>query len=209
LQPVCNGEFFRGRGKPPLYFVALVAGPRYFAVILKKKKSNPLIYSRRCLWYCIRVISENAFKMEQPTNNNNYRLNGNMHHNGHMPGQNTPDASRTEGKKCFLVFKQNKYLTIPTKTIAFFYIKYDSPMIVCFDGQEYFVNFSLDQLQQLLPETQFFRLNRQYLVNFNAVKEVEHYFARKLLVKLTITAPEKLIVSKEKATKFLHWLGNR
>ena len=115
----------------------------------------------------------------------------------------------TTGKKSFLVFKSNKYLIVPTENIAFFYIKYESPVIMCFDRQEYFVNYSLEQIQNLLPEKQFYRLNRQYLINFNAVKEVEHYFARKLLVNPVIPMKDKLIVSKEKVTEFLHWLDNR
>jgi len=115
----------------------------------------------------------------------------------------------TTGKKSFLVFKSNKYVIVRTENIAFFYIKYESPVIMCFDRQEYFVNYSLEQIQNLLPEKQFYRLNRQYLINFNAVKEVEHYFARKLLVNPVIPIKDKLIVSKEKVTGFLHWLDNR
>ena len=113
------------------------------------------------------------------------------------------------GKKSFLVFKHNKYITVPTENIAFFYVKYESSVIMCFDRQEYSVNHSLEHIQNLLPEKQFFRLNRQYLINFSAVKEVEHYFARKLLVNLAVPAPEKLLVSKEKVSIFLDWLENR
>jgi DNA-binding LytR/AlgR family response regulator len=113
------------------------------------------------------------------------------------------------GKKSFLVFRNNRYLTIPTDAIAFFYVKNEYAIIVCFDRQEYIVNYSLEHIQNILSELQFFRLNRQHLVNFNAVKEVEHYFARKLLVKLIIPVTEKMIVSKEKASSFLHWLENR
>jgi DNA-binding LytR/AlgR family response regulator len=80
---------------------------------------------------------------------------------------------------------------------------------MCFDKQEYFSNYSLEQIQNLLPEKQFYRLNRQYLINFNAVKEVEHYFARKLLVNPVIAINDRLIVSKEKVSEFLHWLDNR
>ena len=114
-----------------------------------------------------------------------------------------------QGKKSFLVFKNNKYINVLTENIAFFYIKYESPMIMCFDKQEYFVNYSLEQIQNLLPQKLFYRLNRQYLINFNAVKEVEHYFARKLLVNPVIPTKDKLIVSKEKVSEFLHWLDNR
>jgi two-component system response regulator LytT len=114
-----------------------------------------------------------------------------------------------EAKKSFLVFKHNKYLTVPTRQIAFFYVKFDSPLLVCNDRQEYAVNYSLKQIHNLVTNQQFFRLNKQYLINFDAVKEVEHYFARKLLVKLTVEAPDKLLVSKEKASDFLRWLENR
>lgn len=120
-----------------------------------------------------------------------------------------PNSLRVQGKKSFLVFKHNKYMTIPTETIALFYIKFDSPVMVCFDKQEYFLNYSLERIQQLLCEMQFFRLNRQCLINFSAIKEVEHYFARKLLVRPVIPMTEKLLVSKEKATSFLRWLENR
>jgi two-component system response regulator LytT len=114
-----------------------------------------------------------------------------------------------QGKSSFLVFKHNKYFIVPTESIAFFYVKYETSSIVGFDLQEYFLNHSLENVQNLLDEKQFFRLNRQYLVNFRAVKEVEHYFARKLLVNLVVPAREKMVVSKEKVRPFLHWLDNR
>jgi len=113
------------------------------------------------------------------------------------------------GKKSFLVSRNNKYINVLTENIALFYIKYESPVIKCFDQQEFFVNYSLDKIQSLLPEKQFYRLNRQYLVNFNAVKEVEHYFARKLLVNPVVPVKDKLLVSKEKVSEFLNWLDNR
>lgn len=112
-------------------------------------------------------------------------------------------------KSSFLIYDRHKYIIVRTESIAFFYIKFETPVIVCFDGKEYFVGQSLDQLQGVLPAHQFYRLNRQFLVNFDAVKEVEHYFARKLLVNIIVPVKEKLIVSKEKVTQFLEWLDNR
>ena len=113
------------------------------------------------------------------------------------------------GKKSFLVFKHNKYTTVSTDSIAFFYIRNEATSIMCFDQQEYSLSQSLDQVISLLSPVQFFRLNRQYIVNFNAIKEVEHYFMRKLFVKLTIPTPEKLLINKEKPPVFLNWLENR
>ncbi len=148
--------------------------------------------------------------MEFLSNANDYSASGNI--SASLATNTTaflPKLLNRTGKQSFLVYKHNKYLTVPTGNIAFFYIKYDCTILVCFDRQEYSVNYSLEQLQQLLPDLQFYRLNRQYLISFSAVKEVEHYFARKLLVKLSIPVTEKLLVSKEKAPDFLRWLENR
>lgn len=113
------------------------------------------------------------------------------------------------GKKSFLVFKNNKYVNVLTENIAMFYVKYDTLVMMCFDSQEYFINYSLEQIQSLIPGKQFFRLNRQYLINFNAIKEAEHYFARKLLVNPVVPVKDKLLVSREKVSEFLHWLDDR
>lgn len=114
-----------------------------------------------------------------------------------------------DGKKSFLVFKNNKYVIVPTENIAFFYIKDEVPTIGTFDKNEFSISQSLDEVYNLLSPKQFFRLNRQYLINFKSVLEVEHYFARKLFVKLVVPTPEKLLVGKDKVTAFLSWLENR
>jgi two-component system response regulator LytT len=114
-----------------------------------------------------------------------------------------------QGKQSFLVTKQHKYLTIPTETIAFFYVRNESATIMTSDGQEYALAQSLDEITASLNPTQFFRVNRQYLISFKAIIEVEHYFARKLLVKMTPATPETLLVGKDKTTAFLSWLEKR
>lgn len=113
------------------------------------------------------------------------------------------------GKKSFLVFKDNKYTVIAVEQIAFFYIKGDLPAMVTFEGTEYIISQPLDTISNQLSPGQFYRINRQYLINFDAVHEVEHYFARKLLVHLKTPTPEKIIIGKNKATEFLQWLDNR
>jgi two-component system, LytTR family, response regulator LytT len=116
---------------------------------------------------------------------------------------------REEGKKSFLVFQNNKYITIATDQIAFFYTRHETTHLVNFQKQTFTIPASLDQLQGQLSAAQFYRLNRQYIINFSAVKEVEHYYGRKLLVHLQVPAPDDLTVGKEKSTAFLNWLSER
>jgi len=117
----------------------------------------------------------------------------------------SPPTSKTS----FLVFKNHKYTTVHTDSIAYFHIHNDSTYIMCFDKQEFTINQPLDQITSAVSAKQFFRVNRQYLVNFKAIKEVEHYFLRKLYVKLVIDTPEKLLINKEKSHTFLEWMEDR
>jgi DNA-binding LytR/AlgR family response regulator len=139
-----------------------------------------------------------------------------LEHFFQSPKPNSPElaallnlAGQQNGKKSFLVFKDNKYLTIPTESIAFFYIHHETPTIVTFDQKEYGITQPLEEVHNLLPVKQFYRVNRQYLVNFSAIKEVEHFFARKLLIHLVIPCQDKLLVGKDKVTGFLNWLEER
>ncbi|TBO43673.1 LytR/AlgR family response regulator transcription factor [Pedobacter kyonggii] len=117
--------------------------------------------------------------------------------------------SSPAGKESFLVFKNQKYTTVQTENIAFFYIRNDASTIMCFDKQEFALSQSLDQITAQVSSKQFFRVNRQYLVNFKAIKEIEHYFLRKLFVKLVIETPDKLLINKEKTPAFLSWMEDR
>lgn len=119
------------------------------------------------------------------------------------------ETSSLAGKKSFLVFKDNKYSTINTEDIAYIYMQNGSATLVTYKEQQYSQGRSLDQVQSLLSPKDFFRVNRQYLVSFRAVRDVEHYFSRKLLVNLTLPSPEKLLIAKEKARAFLQWLDCR
>ena len=128
----------------------------------------------------------------------------------------TPDISelllqmvQPSAKTSFLVFKHQKYTTVQVAQIAYFYIRNESTSMMCFDGQEFPHNQSLDQVAGSVSAKQFFRVNRQFLVNFSAIKEIEHYFLRKLYLKLVIETPEKLLINKEKSTAFLSWMENR
>lgn len=116
---------------------------------------------------------------------------------------------QSTSKSSFLVFKNQKYTTILTENIAYFHIHNEITHLVTFDKEQFQLTQSLGQVAEQVSEKQFFRVNRQYLVNFKAIKEMEHYFQRKILVKLIIETPEKLLINKEKTHSFFTWLEDR
>lgn len=112
-------------------------------------------------------------------------------------------------KSSFLVFKNQKYTTIPTENIAYFFIHNEITHLMTFDKQQFQLTQTLGQIAEQVSQKQFFRINRQYIINFSAIKEMEHYFQRKILVKLTVETPEQLLINKEKSHSFFTWLENR
>lgn len=112
-------------------------------------------------------------------------------------------------KQSFLVYQHGKYQPVPTANIAYIFVRNETTTIVTNAHEQYAIDQSLEETGGQLDPKLFFRINRRYLVSFRAIKEVEHYFARKLLLKLTLPTEEKLLVGKDKVTAFLSWLDKR
>lgn len=73
-------------------------------------------------------------------------------------------------------------------------------------GRDYAINYSLDQLDDLLDPDQFFRINRKYIVSSAAILDIISYSNSRLLVKLNANTSDDLIVSREKVQDFKKWL---
>jgi len=107
-----------------------------------------------------------------------------------------------------LVYYKDKILPIGLEEIALFYIDGEIIRLHCFNGKSYIVNQALDELEQL-TKGDFFRVNRQYLVNRRAVMDANLYPPRKYVVNLTIPFKEALVVSKNRTAAFLQWLTRK
>ena len=108
-----------------------------------------------------------------------------------------------------LVYQKDKILPLKLEIIALFYIADEVTHLLTFDAKTYSVNKNMEQLEQL-SGNDFFRVNRQYLVNRKAVIDASRYFLRKLSVNISVPYnKEKILVSKEKIPQFLAWLEMR
>lgn len=73
-------------------------------------------------------------------------------------------------------------------------------------GRDYAINYSLDQLVDLLDPAKFFRISRKFIVSFSAISDIISYSNSRLLVKLNTNYSDDLIVSREKVQDFKKWL---
>lgn len=116
---------------------------------------------------------------------------------------------KTAYRTSFLVSHRDKLLPIAVSDIAFFYIEHEVTFLNTFDGKRYVVNSTMEELERSLDPTVFYRANRQFLMNYANISEVEHFFARKLLIKTKVPTKEQVVVSKAKSTDFLNWMQAR
>ncbi|WP_420152540.1 LytR/AlgR family response regulator transcription factor [Siphonobacter sp.] len=112
------------------------------------------------------------------------------------------DMSRP--KNIFVHFR-DKLIPIEPATINYIYT-YNHVAYIHTDSQQYEIRETLDELALLLPERDFYRANRQYIIPQRKVQHVERSFTRKLTVKLTVPTPQPIVVSKARASEFLQWL---
>ncbi|NME68611.1 LytR/AlgR family response regulator transcription factor [Flammeovirga aprica] len=68
------------------------------------------------------------------------------------------------------------------------------------------IDFTLDKLEYELDPSMFFRVNRQYIVNVNAVKSIEPFYNGKWVLRLKTMEEEEIVIPKEKAPKFKKWV---
>jgi Response regulator of the LytR/AlgR family len=112
-------------------------------------------------------------------------------------------------KTALLVHHKEKIIPVQVKDIAFFYLDKSIVNITTVTGQKYFMPSAMDEVEKMLNPSAFYRANRQFIINRPAIVNAEHFFARKLVVKLSVETPENIVISKAKASEFLHWLeGN-
>ncbi|MEN8124987.1 MAG: LytTR family DNA-binding domain-containing protein [Bacteroidota bacterium] len=68
------------------------------------------------------------------------------------------------------------------------------------------IDLTLDQVDEKLDPIKFFRVNRKYLVNIDAIKDIVSYTNSRLQLKLQNFDTDDIIVSREKVKTFKTWL---
>lgn len=109
-------------------------------------------------------------------------------------------------KTSLLINHREKIIPVLIKDVAYFCLENTVIRAHMLQHQQYYLTTSLDELEKIIDPQIFYRANRQYLINRNAVAGVERFFSRKLAVKLSVETPETIIVSKIKTAEFLAWL---
>lgn len=112
-------------------------------------------------------------------------------------------SKNPSSRSSLLAYFRDEIIPIEINNIDLVTVEYDR-VIVNLKNQKFEIKETMDNLMEFLDPQQFFRSNRQSIVNRKFIKNIQHSTGRKLCVSLL--NKETLIISKLKANKFLEWV---
>lgn len=116
------------------------------------------------------------------------------------------EFARSHKTRFFIKVGQH-YRSIPVQEIESFFVQEKSTFLMHTDGKAMDIDYSLDQLGNMLDPALFFRVNRSYLVNINWIKDVVIYSGSRLKLKLASGKyNEPILVSRDKVSPFKKWM---
>lgn len=118
-----------------------------------------------------------------------------------------PAAANREYRSRFLVKHLQKYVTVDVADIAYFWSEGRVNFFKTRAGQKYLVEYTMEELEDMLQPRDWFRVSRQFIVSVPAVSEIHPYFNNRLLLRLKPQEPEEVTVSRERVHDFKVWLG--
>ena len=110
-------------------------------------------------------------------------------------------------KDRFLVKLGRKLFPLHIDDIAYFMASDKLVWLVTNEKKKYIINFTLTELEEMLNPQKFFRLNRQFITNVNAVKDLEPYFKGQVTVNLVPPVEDEIVISRNKTPELKDWLG--
>jgi DNA-binding LytR/AlgR family response regulator len=105
-----------------------------------------------------------------------------------------------------LIPYKDKLLPVSLSEIACFYTADKNTFVFLKNGMKYPYGKTLDQIYSTLNPHDFFRANKQFIVSRNSVSNITIWFDSRLLVSLEVDTPERIYVSKNRASEFKAWM---
>jgi DNA-binding LytR/AlgR family response regulator len=107
----------------------------------------------------------------------------------------------------FLVKQGQKHLPIEVEAIAYFYVYDRAVLLKTFDNKKFVIDYTMDELEQVLEPKQFFRANRSFIVSIKSVLQLQDYFNSRLVLSLQPAIDMQVLISRDKVNDFKQWIG--
>lgn len=116
-------------------------------------------------------------------------------------------AMLTRKYKTRFVIKVGEHLrTIEVAEVLFFYSQEKASFCCTRDGRSLILDFTLEELEEMIDPSIFFRINRKYLVSASAIQDIISYTNSRLRLILKNSQDKDVVVARERVQDFKSWL---
>lgn len=188
-----------------------------FEIFEQVKIETPIIFTTAYDQYAIRAFKVNSIdyllkpideeELSEAIQKFKNRSNEDSSLNNQIHGMLQVLQAKTKPyKSTYLVHHKDELLPIKIENIAYFYIDTGVVKAITSENKAYIIDKKLEDIEDELNPEVFNRVNRQFIINRNAIENIKHYFNGKLIVNISPIAKERIVVSKAKATGFKKWV---
>jgi DNA-binding LytR/AlgR family response regulator len=109
--------------------------------------------------------------------------------------------------KTRFVIKVGEHLrTIEVGSIRYFYSQEKATFCVTNENRNFILDYTLEQLEEMIDPTEFYRINRKYLVRSEAIQDIINHTNSRLKLILKASQDNDIIVARERVQEFKQWL---
>jgi len=113
----------------------------------------------------------------------------------------------TRKYKTRFVIKVGEHLrTIEVENILFFYSQDKTTFCCTTDNRNVILDFTLEQIEEMVNPEKFFRINRKFLVSAASISDIIQYTNSRLKLVLRHSTDTDIIVARERVQEFKDWL---
>ncbi|RMF31851.1 MAG: LytTR family transcriptional regulator, partial [Bacteroidetes bacterium] len=113
---------------------------------------------------------------------------------------------KEESSKRFLIRFGQQIRVVEMRNVSYFYTQDKITFLVTKEGKRYPIDYSLEKLEEMVDSSRFFRINRQFIISIEAIKEMYAYSKSRVKVDLHPPCELETIVSTERSPVFKRWL---
>ena len=113
----------------------------------------------------------------------------------------------TNNYKQRFVIKVGEHIrSVPVENILYFYSMEKATFLNTMDDHNYIIDFSLEQVENIVDPEFFFRINRKYIITMDSILDIITYSNSRLKIELKHSDNQDVIVAREKVKQFKKWL---
>ena len=206
---------------PDLIFMDIqLADGNSFAIFRETEVHAPVIFTTAYDQYAIEAFKVNSVDyLLKPVEKDALGKALNKYHSLHAASAPAIDYQQlaklllqqpaSEFPKRMLVRFGDQIKAVDYAQIAYFYTIEKQVFCTTFASDNYPAEYSLDKLSALLDKEKFFRINRSFIVNYDAIGKMISW--SKSRIKLILNPPTNLdtVTSTERSGEFKRWLTGR